>query len=219
MKQLKSLPDGFQHYVDIRPEEYRKGHLAALIISLPLALGFYFVFIGLARINRADVVQSLSWNPNFNIFGLIQIILVFLLFSIVHELIHGAFIWIYTGETPKTVIQFPGIGIYTPEWYFPRIQMMLIELAPLFLITIFGAPLLPFIPPRFVGLFAIGLTYNVIGSYMDIAVFIYTFLLPDDSLIKLEKSHASIFVGKVDGSTWKSLLLEKLEHKIMPTLR
>ena len=55
---------------------------------------------------------------------------------------------------------------------------------PLFLVTLLGAILLFFVPPHYIGMVAIGSTINVAGSYMDLAVFLYTFLLPKISYIQ-----------------------------------
>jgi hypothetical protein len=216
MKPTKTLPADHHHHLDIRPGDYRKGHLLVLLISLPMAIGFYFAFTALARINRPALVQNPGWNPKFNVSVLLSVALVFGVIAIIHECIHGALIWIHTREIPKLRIQFPGVGIAAPDWYFPRSQMLLIELAPLFIITMIGALSLPFIPPEYVGIAAIGLTINAVGSYMDVVVFLYTYLLPVSSYIRLANSFASVYIIKLDESTWKSRLLDLLEQELMP---
>ena len=216
MESTKSLPDNYKHHIDIRPGDYRKGHLLVLLVTLPLAVGIYVLFINLAGINRPEIVQSVSWNPNFSIPVLLSIFFIFVLVAIIHESIHGTLIWIYTSEVPKLGIQFPGIGVEAPDWYIPREQMMFIELAPLFFITIIGAVLLFLVPPRYIGMVAIGSTINVVGSYMDLAVFLYTYLLPEDSYIKPAEGYASIYLDKFEESNWKSRLLKSLEQKLLP---
>jgi hypothetical protein len=216
MEPTKSLPDNYKHHLDISPGDYRKGHLLVLLITLPLAVGIYVLFIALARINRSEIIQTPSWNPNFSSPVLLSLFFIFILVAIIHESIHGALIWIHTSEIPGLNIQFPGIGVVAPDWFIPREQMMLIELAPLLLITIIGAALLCLVPQRYIGMVAIGSTINVVGSYMDLAVFLYTYLLPEDSYIKPAKGYASIFFDKFDSSNWKSRLLKSLEQKILP---
>ena len=216
MESTKSLPDTYNHHLDLRPGDYRIGHLLVLLIAIPLAVGIYVLFIALARITRPEIVQSPSWNPNFSIPVLLSIFFIFVLVAIIHESIHGILIWIYTTEIPKLGIQFPGIGVEAPDWYIPRKQMMFIELAPLFLITIIGAALLFFVPQRYIGMVAIGSTLNVVGSYMDLAVFLYTYLLPEDSYIKPAEGYASIYLDKFEESDWKSRILKSLEQKLLP---
>ena len=218
MKPTKSLPDTFKHHLDLRPGDYRKGHLLFLLVTLPLSVGIYVLFTELAKIIRPDVVQSPTWNPNFSISVLLSIVLIFIIVAIVHESIHGMLIWIYTGELPKLGIQFPGKGVEAPDWFIPRENMFLIELAPLIFVTVICALLLFVIPPKFVGMVAIGSTINAAGSYMDLAVFLYTYLLPDKSYIKPAEGYASIFIKEFDESTWKSRLLMALEQKILPIL-
>jgi len=216
MESTKSLPDTYKHHLDLRPGDYRKGHLLVLLITLPLAVGIYILFIALARIIRPEIVQSPTWNPNFSISVLFSILAVFFIVTIVHESIHGMLIWIYTGEIPKLGIHFPGIGVEAPDWYIPREQMMFIELAPLFFITIIGAVLLFLVPPRYIGMVAISSTINVVGSYMDLGVFLYTYLLPEESYIKPAGGYASIYLDKFDESNWKIRLLKSLEQKLLP---
>lgn len=218
MESTKSLPETYKHHLDIRPGDYRRGHLLVLLITLPLAVGIYVLFIALARINRPGIVQLPSWNPNFSIPVLLSIFLVFVLVAVVHEGIHGILIWIYTKEIPKLGMHFPGIGVEAPDWHIPRNQMLLVELTPLFSISIIGAILLFFIPSRYIGMVAIGSTINVVGSYMDLAVFLYTYLLPNNSYIKPAEGYASIYIDELDESNWKSRILKSLEQRLLPKL-
>ena len=96
--------------------------------------------------------------------------------------------------------------------------MMFIELAPIFFITIIGAILLFFVPPRYIGMVAIGSTINVAGSYMDLAVFLYTFLLPENSYIRPAEGYASIYIEKFGESNWKNRLQKLLEQRLLPKL-
>ncbi|MBI9045241.1 MAG: DUF3267 domain-containing protein [Anaerolineaceae bacterium] len=219
MKSTGSLPETYSHHLDLRPGDYRIGHLLVLLIALPLAFGIYVLFISIARITRPEIVQLPGWNPNFSIPVLISIFLIFVLIAIIHESIHGILIWIHTNEIPKLGFQFPGIGVEAPEWYIPRGQMMFIELAPLLIITIIGVVLLFLVPSRYIGIVAIGATINVAGSYMDLAVFLYTFLLPEKSYIRAAEGYASIYVEKLDESNWKSHLLKFLEQRLLPKLQ
>ena len=58
MESTKSLPDAYIHHIDIRGGEYRKGHLLAFLISLPLAVGIYILFITLARLSRPEMIHA-----------------------------------------------------------------------------------------------------------------------------------------------------------------
>jgi hypothetical protein len=218
MESTKSLPDTFKHHLDIRPGDFRRGHLLIFLIMVPLAVGIYVLLIALARMHRPEIVQLPSWNPSFNIPVLLSIFFVFLLVGIVHESIHGVLILIYTNEIPKLGVHFPGIGVEAPDWHIPRKQMLLIELGPLFSISIIGAILLLIVPSRYVGLVAIGSTINVVGSYMDLAVFLYTYLLPDNSYIRPAEGYASIYIDEPVESNWKSRLLTSLEQRLLPKL-
>jgi hypothetical protein len=53
---------------------------------------------------------------------------------------------------------------------------------------------------------------------MDLAVFLYTYLLPENSYIKPAKGYASVYVENYGEPNWKSRLLKMLERRLLPKL-
>jgi hypothetical protein len=223
MKSTKTLPNSYEHYRDLRPGDYWKGNLLALIVALPFSLGVYSFFNKLAYFLRVDYVQSPTWNPNFDLSILVGLLLVTIAVIVVHESIHGLLLWRFTGERPSFGIQFPGIGVEAPDWYIPCNQLIVIGLAPLIILTTIGIVLLLTVSPQLIGTVAIGLTINLAGSYMDIAVAMYAYLLPKSALINPAHGYAAIFISEREGllaqaTNWRSRLRNVIEEAILPRL-
>lgn len=223
MKPTKALPNSYVHYRNLRPGDYRKGNLLALIIALPLSVGIYSFFNKLAFFLRSDYLQAQTWNPKFNLDIIIGLLLVTIAVIAAHESIHGLLLWRFTGERPNISIQFPGIGVEAPDWYIPRNNLIIIGLAPLIVLTIIGIALLFTVSPHLIGTVAIGLTINIAGSYLDIAVAMYCYLLPKSSFINPAHGYAAIFIKEreelYDQTTnWKSRLRNVIEKEVFPKL-
>jgi hypothetical protein len=197
--------------------------LLALVIALPFSVGVYSFFNKLAFLLRSDYSQSPIWNPKFNLGIFIGLLFVTIAVIAAHESIHGLLLWHFTGERPNIGIQFPGIGVEAPNWYIPRNKLIIIGLAPLILLTTVGAALLFTVSPQSIGAVAIGLTINIAGSYLDIAVAMYSFLLPKSSFINPAHGYAAIFIKESKGfhdqtTNWKSRLRNVIEKEVLPRL-
>jgi hypothetical protein len=223
MKPTKTLPSPYIHYIDLCPGKYRKGHLLVLLIAIPITLGIYSFLNKVAFLVRLDHLQSPTWNPKMNLEILIGLLLVTLAVIAAHEGVHGLLLWLFTRERPNLGIQFPGVGVEAPEWYIPRNQLMIVGIAPLILLTLIGAVLLFTVPSNMIGTVAIGMTINMAGSYMDIAVVMYAYLLPISAYIRPDRGYASIFFKRVEGlqdtvPEWKCRLRRRIEQEILPKL-
>jgi hypothetical protein len=223
MKPTKTLPNSYVHYSNLRPGKYRKGHLLALLIALPLTVGVYSLFNKLAYLFRVDYSQSPTWNPKFNLGVIIGLLFVTITVIAAHECTHGLLLWLFTHERPNLGVQFPGVGVEAPDWYIPRNMLMIVGLAPLILLTLLGLVLLFAVSPDLVKTVAIGLTINIAGSYMDIAVVIYAYLLPISSFINPARGYAAIFIKETEGlhdevPKWKSRLRNIIEQEVLPRL-
>jgi len=223
MKPTKVLPNSYMHYRNLRPGDYRKGNLLALIIALPFSLGVYSFFNKLAFFLRSDYSHSPTWNPKFDLGILIGLLFVTIVVIAAHESIHGLFLWGFTGERPSIGIQFPGVGVEAPDWYIPRDNLIIIGLAPLILLTTIGMVLLFSVSPQLIGTVAIGLTINIAGSYLDIGAAIYSYLLPKSSYINPAHGYTAIFIKEREGLhgqtiNWKNRLRNVIEKEILPRL-
>jgi hypothetical protein len=87
-----------------------------------------------------------------------------------HELIHGAFFWIFTGARPIFGLRLAYAYAAAPDWYIPRNAFLMIGLAPLVLISLGGAALLPAMPPSLLPIWWLALTANASGAVGDLYI-------------------------------------------------
>lgn len=223
MKPTKVLPNSYIHYRNLRPGDYKKENLLALIVALPFSVGVYLFFNKLAFILRSDYSQTPTWNPKFNLGILIGLFFVAIAVIVAHESIHGLLLWSFTGERPNISIQFPGIGVESSDWYITPNYLIIVGLAPLLLLTTIGMALLFIVSPQSIGTVAIGLTINIVGSYLDIVVAMYSYLLPKSSFINPAHGYAAIFIKEREGmynqtKDWKCRLRNVIEKEVLPRL-
>lgn len=223
MRPTKTLPASYVHYGNLEPDKYKKAHLLAFLLAIPLTLGIYTFLNKLAGMLRVDHPIARTWNPSFNPRTIVGLILVMMAVIAVHELIHSLLLWLFICERPSISVGFPGIGIETPEWYLPSSTLLLVSLAPLISLTLVGLVLLFTVPRNLIGTISIATTTNIVASYQDVAVAIYVFLLPESAFINPAHKYAAIFVketsqvekGQAEEPKWKTRLRIFLEQEIL----
>lgn len=105
--------------------------------------------------------------------GLLQILLILALpiaSIVLHELVHGVFLWLFTREWPR--FGFTGLLAYasSPGWYMPRNQYIVVALAPFFLITLAGIGCLALLPQSTVLPLVLILAINAAGAIGDLTI-------------------------------------------------
>jgi len=227
MRPTKTLPASYVHYGNLEPTKYRKAHLLALLLAIPLTLGIYTLLNKLADMLRVDNNPfTRTWNPSFDPRSIVGLLLVVVAVIAVHEFVHGLLLWLFIREPPSISVGFPGVGIETPEWYLPRNTLLTVGLAPLILLTFLGLVLLLTVPRNLIGTISIAITTNIVASYQDLAVAIYTFLLPESAFINPAHKHAAIYVKGTQAveiceekPNWKEQLWVFLEKTLFPKPR
>ncbi|MDP9353630.1 MAG: DUF3267 domain-containing protein, partial [Chloroflexota bacterium] len=90
----------------------------------------------------------------------------------IHEGIHAAALWLYTGERPELSMKF-GADYWTaaaPDWYFPRGAYRVIGLGPLILLTVPPLLALPTVPRSLLSLLCFLAGRNVSASVLDMFI-------------------------------------------------
>ncbi|HLF90632.1 MAG TPA: DUF3267 domain-containing protein [Anaerolineales bacterium] len=176
-KPTKMLPRGF---VPRRQLDLTKNHRATLLLNLVAILSFFlygWLFFAIADWIRSDL-DSLNEVAGASFW---QLMATFLLVLVLHELIHGLFFSVFTGEAPRLGVR----GLYAfagaPDWYIPRQQYLVIGLAPFVLMSLGGLSALIFVPLPVVPLILFAITLNAAGASGDI--FITGWLLGEPDLL------------------------------------
>jgi len=168
MKPVKELSSTYVYAGEIDVQN-RRVILALNLIALALLFVFGWLFWQLAAAVRTDSFSSGSSSlldglePLWLLLGIVGVFLL-------HELIHGFFFWVYTGDRPRFGLHIFYAYAAAPDWYLPRNRFLIVGAAPFMLITIAGLLLLPYISPQAVNELLILLTLNAAGSVGDLLV-------------------------------------------------
>ena len=137
-------------------------------VFLLLIFGWFFVWYArLVRPNILAEVGSRSFNP---IYFVISLVVVFVVMIVVHELIHGAFFWVFTRQRPKFGLRGWYAFASAPGWYFPRRQYLVIGLAPVVCLSLLGSFLLAVLPAGALVLVLFAMIFNAASSIGDLWV-------------------------------------------------
>ena len=144
---------------------------------------FYYLLKLLGLNSSTDIlfyIQAFDNLPSLNKYIFYVLILIT---AIIHELIHGLFFYIFTGDRPK--IGFKSIYAYAgaPDWYIHKNKFFIISLSPLVIITILAIIILSVIPDSYFSIVFLLFTLNAGGSLGDIWVCIKLLNKPKDTYI------------------------------------
>ncbi|HRQ40196.1 MAG TPA: DUF3267 domain-containing protein [Chloroflexota bacterium] len=186
MQATQQLPGDYQEQSSLDVSRDKKTmvilNLVGVLLLVPFSLLFLYLFAAI-RPDVRTVSLEISGLGSLFLFGGLMVLAaagVILL----HELVHGLFIWWYTGSRFHFGV---GVGYAyaaAPDWYFPRRQHMVIALAPLLFISLFGLALLPFLPTAVFPYLFVALVLNAAGSVGDLAMVGWLLLKPAHTLVQ-----------------------------------
>jgi hypothetical protein len=147
-----------------------KNKRAFWLLQIPALLGFLifgFLFLWWTIWLRPGLFSSFSTGLVFRLVDLLFMVMIFAVFIVLHELVHGAFFWIYSRSRPR--FGFRGGYAYAaaPGWFFPRSQYLVIALAPLLLLSILGMVLVAVVPAGALAAILFGMVANAAGAVGD----------------------------------------------------
>ncbi len=138
------------------------------IISTLSFVLFGALFAGWTALVRPAWQQTFSKGIVIQAWGVLWVILIFVVFISLHELIHGAFFWIFTRRLPKLGIGAGYAFAAAPGWFFPRRQYLLVALSPLVLLSLLGMALVAVVPLAGVTGILLGTVVNASGAVGDL---------------------------------------------------
>ena len=145
-------------------------NLLSLVLFIVFYLLFFSIYFLIFNLKYFNLLYFYEAFKNSSYIYAVVLILLLIVVLIIHELIHGVFFYIYTGEKPT--IGFKGIYGYAgaPGWYIKKDQFYIISLSPLILITILGFVFMQIIPENYRTVLFLVITVNAAGSIGDIWV-------------------------------------------------
>jgi hypothetical protein len=136
--------------------------------SIPLLFFFGWLFGSYLELIRAGILAEIFTGSFDGILSAIAFIGTFAVLIVVHELVHGAFFWVFTRQRPK--FGFRGWYAYAaaPGWFFPRKQYLVVGLAPFVLLSVLGMILLATLPAGGLVLVLFAVIVNATSSIGDL---------------------------------------------------
>lgn len=186
MAAMKILPERYalQREINLQKDQALliKLNLWGLLL-LPL-IGYILLRLGVAlqpKFHSAFEILS----PQVPIFTqILGLILGLTGTTILHELIHGAFFWIFTEQRPKFGFRGAYAFAAAPEWYIPRSSYFLIGASPLVIISLVGILCIPIIPVRYLFLWLFCVLVNASGAVGDAYILVYLMRQPATAMIQ-----------------------------------
>lgn len=161
-------------------------HKLLLILNI-FAIGMLFpviyIFVNIVKKIRPEFTKISTLTTTLSPVNIFSIILVVLIAILIHELIHGVFFWLFTGERPHFAFKILYAYAAAPEWYIPKTKFIIIGISPVILISCCVILLSMLFPPILVLHLLIAGVFNFVGSTGDIFVIAWLLLLPKDSLV------------------------------------
>lgn len=101
---------------------------------------------------------------------LFEALLVIFITLTLHELVHGFFFWLFTGERPRFGIG-PGYAYAAaPDWYFPKGKYLIVGLAPLVVLSAAGLLAILLVPVTWIGPLFLAIVFNAGGAIGDLYI-------------------------------------------------
>jgi Putative zincin peptidase len=185
LKATRVLPDSYVARWGLDLAKDTKAALLLNLAALPAFLLFTRFFIAIASEFRSEItvtgfVRQLSLHP---LAGFVSLIVTVIVFTTIHEGIHGLFFWLFTHSRPVFGLKLLFAYAGAPEWFIPRSPYAMIGLAPIVCISIVGLVLVPLVSLPVCELMLFGVVLNASGAVGDLYVTARVLAEPRDCLV------------------------------------
>lgn len=191
---VRALPKDFRPRGTFDISQGSRGTLVALNAAgamMFFAFGWLFLQIAIPlRPELAGAILRIPQNmPGFTIGCVLATVVMIAL----HEMTHGLFLWLFTGEQPRFGFRLFYAYAAAPDWYIPRRHYFVVALAPFVLLTLAGVLLMWLLPVSTAPPLLFGILMNAGGSAGDFAVILWLIGRPSGVLIRDIGDSVSIY--------------------------
>lgn len=188
----------------------RKLSLGINLAGLFLLIFFGWLFLTLLIQLRPAFAPRGNAPVDVSSLSLVSLVLIMVGVLLLHELTHGLFFWLFTGERPKFGLNLLAFYTAAPDWYLPRNQFMVVGLAPFVLLTLVGLIMAGFVPLDWMAGVWLGITVNAAGAVGDLLVVGWLFTRPGQSLIKDNGPTIHVYQSRLpqQANEWVKLLAQ-----------
>ncbi len=120
MQATKQLPSNYQQRASLDISRDKKTMIALNLAGMLLLIPFGWLFLYLFALIRPDTTAfslEVSGLGVFLVGGLLLLVVVGIV--LLHELVHGLFIWLYTGSRLHLGLGASYAYAAAPDWYIP----------------------------------------------------------------------------------------------------
>jgi hypothetical protein len=136
--------------------------------SLPLLILFGGLFLAYLRLVRPGIGAALLSVPGIDWLFLVGSIVAFVALIALHELVHGAFFWVYTRSRPVFGLRGWYAFAAAPGWFLTRRQYLVTILAPFLILSLVGMFLMAILPVMLAVVVLIMTIFNATSSVGDL---------------------------------------------------
>jgi hypothetical protein len=182
MKSTKTLPENYSLAWQIDVEKDKGQMILLQLLAFPWGL-LVLVFLGWYVMTlRPELFGGQAFEISMGV--ILALLPVLGLSVILHELVHGAFFWVFTREQPRFGFTLLYAYATAPGWFFSTSRYWLIGLAPLVILSAIGLALIPFAREELVYLLLFGVFINASGAIGDIYIVTRLALEPAGTLVE-----------------------------------
>jgi len=171
MKPTQTLPEHFALAWNLDLKHNTRLNIILQVIGLGLMALAGWVLTVCVQWLRPDFNDLFKTGFSGNLLiGLVVLVAVMAVTLVLHELVHGLFFWLFARHRPEFGIG-PGYAFAAmPDWFFPKMQYLVIGLSPLVLLTALGLAASMFVPLVWLAGLLAGMTINAGGAIGDIYI-------------------------------------------------
>lgn len=171
MNPTKTLPETYALAWTVDMKKDRRLHWMLQLVGLAWFFFAGFILLRIMAVLRPDfALEGSTDNVGLVLlWGLAAVLIIFVTVTI-HELVHGFFFWLFSKARPQFGLG-PGYAYAAaPDWFFPKIQYLVIGLAPLVVLTIVGLIAIALAPLSWLPTIFLAVLFNAGGAIGDIYV-------------------------------------------------
>ncbi len=170
------------------------------LIAIPLCFLSGWGFLALLRLLRPAQGTRGFWGEAgaLSLTDWVFMVGMFIGLIVAHELVHGAFFWLFSGERPR--FAFKGAYAYAavPGWYFPKRQYLVVGIAPLVLLSLTGLLWMAVSAPKWIFMLVIVFAVHTAGCIGDLIVVGWLFSRRGRLLVQDEGDRFKVYTVRVE---------------------
>ena len=170
MNPIKTIPETYTLAWAVDMKTDRRLHWLLQFAGMIWFIIASLVLSEIVAVIRPDYVFQIEFETAEALILLGSALVIIFITTILHELVHGFFFWLFTKEKPQFGIG-PGYAYAAaPDWYFPKGKYLVIGLSPLVVLTVLGLAAIALIPAGGVAIVFLAIVFNAGGAVGDLYI-------------------------------------------------